>query len=154
MKSCRCAGPARQQDRPGNHPHRAADLLAARRVGVWHSAYVPGCDEGQLTEAETRLGVTLPHALRAMYRAEDGRFNAAGQWWVVWPLERLVSDTLRAWSDGALDRTLLAFGDDGTGNPFCVNSAVESPVIRRSLIGSEVEGELSLDQFEAEWLEG
>jgi hypothetical protein len=35
-----------------------------------------------------------------------------------------------------------------------VHGAVESPVIRWSVIGSEVEGELSLDQFEAEWLEG
>lgn len=115
---------------------------------------MPGCDEGQLDEAETRLGVTLPGALRAMYRATDGRFNAGGQWWVVWPLERVVADTLRAWGDGTLDRTLVAFGDDGTGNPFCVNSAAESPVVRWSFIGSEIVGELSLERFEAEWLDG
>ena len=89
-----------------------------------------------------------------MYRVADGRFNAAGQWWVVWPLERLVADTLRAWGDGALDRTLVAFGDDGTGDPFCVYDAVESPVIRWSVIGSEIEGQLSLDEFEVEWLRG
>jgi hypothetical protein len=89
-----------------------------------------------------------------MYRTADGRFNAAGQWWVVWPLERLVGDTLRAWGDSTLDRALIAFGDDGTGNPFCVTSADESPVLQWSFIGSVVEGELSLDQFEAEWLEG
>ena len=72
----------------------------------------------------------------------------------MWPLEKLVEDTIRAWRDGTLDRSLTAFGDDGTGNPFCVHNAVESPVIRWNLIGSEAEGELSLDQFEAEWLEG
>lgn len=115
---------------------------------------MPGCDEGRLAEAETRLGVTLPDALKAMYRAADGRFNDAGQWWVVWPLERLVGYTLGAWGDGLLNRTLVAFGDDGTGNPFCVRSAVESPVMRWSFIDAEVEEELSLDQFEAEWLEG
>ncbi len=84
----------------------------------------------------------------------DGRFSAGGHWWIVWPLERLVADTLRGWSDGTLDRTLVAFGDDGTGDPFCVYEAVESPVLRWSVIGSEVEAELSLDEFEAEWLEG
>lgn len=111
------------------------------RLGVWHSAWMPGCDEGRLAEAEIRLCVTLPSALKATYRAADGRFNTAGQWWVVWRLERLVVDTLRAWGDG-------------TGNPFCVYSAVESPVMRWSFIGSEVDDELSLGQFEAEWLEG
>ena len=35
-----------------------------------------------------------------------------------------------------------------------LRGAVESPVIRWSVISSEVVGELSHDQFEAEWLEG
>ncbi len=96
--------------------------------------------------------MTLPSALRAIYGDGDGRFNAGGQWWVVWPLERLVADTLRAWGDGALDRTLVAFGDDGTGDPFCVYGAVDSPVIRWSVISSEVVGESSFDEFEVEWL--
>ena len=121
---------------------------------MWHSALVPGCRDEQLAEAEGRLGVTLPDALKAMYRSANGHLNVNGQWWVVWPLDRLVADTLRRWDDGALDRTLVAFGDDGTGDPFCVYSAVESPVIRWSVISSEVVGELSHDQFEAEWLEG
>jgi hypothetical protein len=106
-----------------------------------------------LAEAEARLGVTLPDALKAMYRSADGHFNDAGQWWVVWPLERLVVDTLGAWGGGMLDRNLVAFGDDGAGNPFCVYGAAESPVMRWSFIGGEVEEKLSLDQFEAEWLE-
>lgn len=115
---------------------------------------MPGCDERKLAEAETRLGATLPDALKAVYRTSDGRFNTDGQWWVVWPLERSVMDTLRAWSDGTMDRTLIAFGDDGTGNPFCVHGAAESPVVRWSVIGTEVEAELSFDQFKTEWLEG
>lgn len=111
-----------------------------------------GCDERQLADAERRLRARLPDALRAIYRAADGRFDHAGQWWVVWPLERVIDNTLRAWGDGSLDRTLIAFGDDGTGDPFCVHNAAESPVIRWSIVGSEVQEVLSFNKFVADWL--
>jgi hypothetical protein len=113
---------------------------------------VTGCDDRQLAEAESRLKATLPDALKAMYRAADGQSNADGQWWVVWPLDRLVAETLQRWNDGMLDPSLVAFGDDGTGDPFCVYSEVESPVSRWSVIDAEVEEQLSFDQFATEWL--
>ncbi|MFN8019886.1 MAG: SMI1/KNR4 family protein [Acidimicrobiales bacterium] len=119
---------------------------------IWHPARVAGCDDRQLADAEARLNVTLPGALKAMYLAADGRFNVDGQWWVVWPLERLVADTLQRWSEGMLDLSLVAFGDDGTGDPFCVDSGGESPVVRWSVIDAEIEEELSFDRFAIEWL--
>ena len=111
-----------------------------------------GCDDRQLADAEARLNVTLPGALKAIYLSADGRFNADGHWWVVWPLERLVADTLQRWSEGMLDLSLVAFGDDGTGDPFCVYNGVESPVLRWSVIDAEIKEELSFDQFAIEWL--
>ena len=45
-----------------------------------------------------------------------------GVWDVAWPLRRLVEANLSHWSDHSLPlpRDLLAFGDDGTGKPFCL----------------------------------
>jgi cell wall assembly regulator SMI1 len=69
-------------------------------------------------DAEGRLGITFPPRLRAVYAEGDGRFRADGQWWVVWPLERLIGDNEAAWRDRLLPSSFLAFGDDGTGNPW------------------------------------
>jgi len=52
--------------------------------------------------------------------AADGLFSRRGQWWVIWPSGRIVEDNLRAWGASQLDTDLIAFGDDGTGNPFCI----------------------------------
>ena len=46
-------------------------------------------------------------------------------------LDRPVEDNLRAWQDGALDVTLMAFGDDGAGDPFCVRLGGRSGEIVR-----------------------
>lgn len=57
-----------------------------------------------------------PLSLRSLYLAADGTFRANGEWWVVWPLSRLVDENLTAWHDGTLEGSLLAFGDDGAGD--------------------------------------
>jgi hypothetical protein len=65
--------------------------------------------------------VTLPSALRALYLASDGVFDEPGQWFVIWPLAEVVARNQAAWADGNHGRRrLLAFGDDGTGDLFCV----------------------------------
>jgi SMI1 / KNR4 family (SUKH-1) len=71
-------------------------------------------------DAEAQLGLTFPAALRSVYDSADGRFSPNGGWWVAWPLARLVAENERSWQEGRLPRSLLAFGDDGTGDLFCV----------------------------------
>jgi hypothetical protein len=52
-----------------------------------------------------------------------------------------------------LPRTLLAFGDDGTGNPFCTPADGHDEVLRWSLIDGDVEySEGTMDAFRTRWL--
>jgi hypothetical protein len=113
---------------------------ALGRTGIIASVIEAGkpCDEERLGAAEGSLGFPLPPPMRALVLQGDGRFRTDGQWWVVWPLDRLVADTLTAWADGTLDRALVAFGDDGTGNPFCASVGPDE-VVRWSWINGEVE---------------
>jgi cell wall assembly regulator SMI1 len=108
----------------------------------------------RIVEVETQLGVALPPPLRSLYEHGDGRFRPDGQWWVVWPLNRLLVDNLDAWRRGWLPRSLLAFGDDGTGNPFCVDiDEGESDVLRWNWIDEAVErSEGPMADFIAEWI--
>jgi hypothetical protein len=69
----------------------------------------PAAEPTVLREAERRLGHPLPSALDLLYLTADGMFDVAGQWWVVWPIKRVVDDSLVAWRSG-LDHTLLALG--------------------------------------------
>ena len=110
----------------------------------------------EVGRVERRLSVSFPARLRRLYDDAGGRYSEAGQWWVVWPLERLVEGNERAWSDGTLARHLLAFGDDGTGNPFCValNSEADE-VLRWNWLDQDVEvNEGSMDDFLRTWLDG
>ncbi|WIN00123.1 SMI1/KNR4 family protein [Actinoplanes oblitus] len=77
-----------------------------------------------LARVETSLKAALPAELRALYLVSNGVFNEAGQWFVVWPLAEVIERNQSSW-DGwekqSVDRRqLLGFGDDGTGDPFCV----------------------------------
>lgn len=72
------------------------------------------------------MGTLLPDPLVSLYRANDGVFDLSGQWWVIWPLARMVE--AKAWLatfDGYLDRW-IPFGDDGTGDPFCFHRENEA----------------------------
>lgn len=92
--------------------------------------------------------------LRALYSDADGRFSRGGRYWVVWPLARLVEENQRAWGEGTLPRDLLAFGDDGTGNPFCLSlSSPADEVLRWNWIDHHVEvDEGSMQTFSRQWL--
>lgn len=83
-----------------------------------------------IIEVEQALGVQLPEDLRNVYEAGDGRFNVDGQWWVIWPLVRVATEAPLAWDRG-LPRSVLPFGDDGTGNPFCIDLKAPSSEVRR-----------------------
>jgi hypothetical protein len=107
-----------------------------------------------VSAAERRLGITFPPRLRDVYAEGDGRFRADGQWWVVWPLERLIGDNEAAWRDRRLPSSFLAFGDDGTGNPFCVGlKGAHDEVLRWSWIDNDVVASAgSMAEFLDEWV--
>jgi hypothetical protein len=80
----------------------------------------PPASAAMIDETADRLGTQLPDALASMYRATDGVYELAGQWWVIWPLAQMVESS--AWlqgADGYPDRW-IAFGDNGAGEPFCL----------------------------------
>jgi cell wall assembly regulator SMI1 len=111
-----------------------------------------GCTSQALSAAELLLGVPLPERLRDLYRDGDGRYRSDGQWWLVWPLERIATETPQAWEEGMLTRDLLAFGDNGTGNPFCVPIHGDDEVILWSWIdGAPEASEGTLAQFLHRW---
>jgi SMI1-KNR4 cell-wall len=94
----------------------------------------------ELQQSETRVSAQLPDDLRQLYLTSDGVWDIAGQWFVVWPLAQLVDANAVLAEDNEWSETdLVAFGDDGTGNPFC---------FRRSALGiyfwSHVDAEATL----------
>jgi SMI1 / KNR4 family (SUKH-1) len=75
-----------------------------------------------LDDAESELDVAFPGDLRALYLISDGVFDTSGQWFVIWPVAELIKRNQAARATGSSTRRrLLAFGDDGTGAPFCVS---------------------------------
>ena len=89
-------------------------------------------------------------------------FDVRGQWYVGWPLARIVEDNVGFGRDGQsrLGPGLVAFGDDGTGNPFCLavpalDSPRDSKVYWWGWIDLEaVELASSLRDFWEGWLRG
>lgn len=112
------------------------------------------CDPEVLADVENRLGVRLPVALRSLYANGNGRFDGLGQWWVVWPIDRVVESNEKYWREGWLDRSLVSFGDDGTGDPFCVSVDGSSEAVARwSMIERQpYEQYESMAAFATEWL--
>ena len=72
----------------------------------------------------------------------------------AWPLARIVEENLAAWAERGLPRSFLAVGDDGTGDPFCLDlSDASDRVVRWSWIDSAViSDEGTWDVFCQEWL--
>ena len=86
-------------------------------------------------------------------RPRNGLYDRSGEWWVVWPVTRMVDENLRVWATGELDQALLAFGDDGTGNPFCVDRGDPMAVVRWSWIDAAVESKMGrMADFMRAWI--
>lgn len=81
-------------------------------------------DDAAISAAEMALDATFPPELCELYRSSDGVFDGPGQWFMVWPLTRVVDQNRFDWADSDArdaDRlTLVGFGDDGPGAAFCV----------------------------------
>jgi hypothetical protein len=74
-----------------------------------------------LARCEERLLATFPAQLKLLYLVSDGVYDQRGHWSVIWSLTDLAEQNERQWAEGGPQRReLLAFGDDGTGIPFCV----------------------------------
>lgn len=93
----------------------------------------PPATTDELAKAEGVLGARLPDELVRLYKAANGRYSVHGQWWVVWPLDRMAeADAWLRPVDGYRD-DWIAFGDDGTGDPYCLHRADRS-ISRLSMI--------------------
>ncbi|MGW6026164.1 SMI1/KNR4 family protein [Streptomyces sp. NPDC055099] len=80
-------------------------------------------DPAGAAAAEQRLGSSLPASLVSLLQETDGIVGHYGTD-TVWPLERIVEDNLRFWSDASFADlympfdALLFFGDNGGGDQF------------------------------------
>jgi hypothetical protein len=87
----------------------------------------------ELVKVENALGALLPDELVRLYKAANGYYSVQGQWWVIWPLDQMAD--AESWLrpiDGYIDGW-IAFGDDGTGDPYCFHRADHS-ITRLSMI--------------------
>ena len=99
----------------------AADWLSVLQVDGFETR--PGVGFNALREASQALGKDLPDDLASLYAESDGVFAVDGQWWVIWPLDMLTADNVARWASGLLPPHFLAFGDDGTGDAFCLEGS-------------------------------
>lgn len=98
------------------------------------------------------LGPAVPERVQRLFDASDGRYSTDGQWWVVWPAAEVIMRNRELWLQGALPHELLAIGDDGTGNPFCVPLDGRDEVLRWNWLDGAVErSEGTLNAFLADW---
>ena len=107
-----------------------------------------------LVEAE--LGSPLPSELLDLYLTSDGVLDLGGQWFVIWPLARLIEHNRAAWANEPADLLpLLAFGDDGTGNPFCIRrTGTPGIVVWNPIDGAAYHLADTLDTFWRGWNDG
>ncbi|MFG2140923.1 SMI1/KNR4 family protein [Streptomyces sp. NPDC048650] len=76
-----------------------------------------------LAAARQRLGCSLPSGLVSLLQETDGIVGRYGVE-TVWPLERIIKENLRFWSDDSFAdlymplEALLFFGDNGGGDQF------------------------------------
>jgi hypothetical protein len=84
-----------------------------------YEVLLPHSHEAQ-AQAQAETVPPWPPALVDLYAACDGVLDVLAQQWVVWPLRQLVEKNrrLRA-SSGQFPIDMIAFGDNGCGEPFC-----------------------------------
>ena len=117
----------------------------------------PGVAADALADAEAVLGAVFPTALRQAYLASDGAFLRNGQYYPLWPLAEVLRRNSDDWSwDDTPERhELVGFGDNGTGEPFCVARTGSDTVYHWSPIGGEATPlAKTLAEFWAGWNAG
>jgi len=88
-----------------------------------HASFFPPADDTRLREAEDRLGLRLPTALRSLYAQSNG-VRGEYELGLVWSVEQVVEDNLmfRTRADFAElympFAPLLFFADAGNGDQF------------------------------------
>ncbi|WP_043262669.1 SMI1/KNR4 family protein [Streptomyces sp. CT34] len=89
-------------------------------------------EASQLTEAETRLGRTLPEELKQLLLESDGVIGPTHVD-TVWTIDQIVEQNLLFWSDESFAQlympfdALLFFGDDGGGDQFAFVQKPQRP---------------------------
>lgn len=83
-----------------------------------------GASGEDVARVEKALGTAFPEELRDLLLTSNGVYSRGGGWLMLWPLERILEWDVEAWRDepaGSGRLSLIGFGDDGTGAPFCVS---------------------------------
>jgi hypothetical protein len=117
----------------------------------------PGCSATAIDAAATDLQIGLPTPLVDFLRETNGVYDRAGHHEYGWSSARIVSENLEAWADREmpLPRDYLAFGDDGTGDCFCMPARAGTEVFHWVWIDSEARQIASdLRSFWIEWFSG
>jgi hypothetical protein len=112
-----------------------------------------GASAERLDELERRLGDGVSAELRDLLAETDGFDDVDGQWEMAWSSTRVASETERFRRDGLLGHTEIAFGDNGCGEPFCLDAEGTVSVIY-PIGGERMFLAPSLVDFWAGWLRG
>jgi len=99
----------------------------------------------------------MPPSLISILEVTDGFDHAAGQWSCSWPVSQIAEENRRRWAAGLLPRGLIAFGDNGAGDPFCL--VMEGPAAGHvmewsAMARAAVRTWPSLERFWPAWLNG
>lgn len=90
------------------------------RAGEYYRMRTPPSAE-RIEAVQAALDTRFPQELIDLYLQTDGIYDSRAYFDPVWPLDEVLSENLRAFVDDPPPRDqYLGFGDDGTGNPYCV----------------------------------
>jgi SMI1/KNR4 family protein SUKH-1 len=117
-----------------------------------------GCTQQELGRAESAVG-PIPRELAEFLREINGVFDQSGQWHVAWPLDRIVAERQGPNYNERQLGQLLPFGDNGTGEPFCLPGGGSETEITPVYHWSFIDGRATvlapnLRQFWCGWLSG
>jgi hypothetical protein len=139
--SCQAFARWRDGSRAGNLTCVDVDLAYWRHLLAADDGYElsPGVTADELAGVEAALGAVFPEALRQAYLASDGALLREGQYYPLWPLAEVLRRNQDDWSwdDAQRRHELVGFGDNGTGEPFCVDRVGSDTVYHWDLICSE-----------------
>jgi len=110
----------------------------------------PGLSGSELDVVVVRLGRPLPGELRRLYEVSDGVFDSRGQYFPLWPAEMLIVENER-WALAGAPVALVAVGDNGAGDFFCMEPGDEAP---RVVEWNPIDGKAYLlaDSLAALWI--